>query len=60
MLHITDVRPTIGYRLWLRVDDGREGKVDLSTELHGPVFAPLRERARFVEVCVDPEVRTIS
>ena len=60
MLHVIDVRPTGGYRLWLRFDDGAEGEVDLGPELEGPVFAPLRDLAAFAQVAIDPEVRTIA
>ena len=60
MLHIIDVRPTGGYRLWLRFDDGAEGEVDLGPELEGAVFVPLREPGVFAQVAVDPEVRTIA
>lgn len=60
MLHVTDVRPTGGYRLWLRFTDGTEGEVDLGPELEGPVFAPLRDPAEFARVAIDQEVRTIT
>ena len=59
MLHVTAVRPLGGTRLWLRFDDGREGEVDLGPELDGPVFTPLRDPARFAEVALDPELRTV-
>jgi hypothetical protein len=45
--------------LWLRFDDGTEGEIDLSTELYGPVFEPLRDVSYFRQVRVDPELGTI-
>ena len=60
MLHVTDVRPLGGFRLWLCFSDGAEGEVDLAAELDGSVFEPLRDAAVFARVGVDPEVRTIA
>jgi len=36
-----------GFRVGLRVDDGREGEVDLSGELEGEVFEPPRNPGDF-------------
>lgn len=60
MLHVTDVRPLGGTRLWLRLDDGREGEVDLGPELDDAVFAPLRDPAVFARVAIDPDTRTLA
>jgi hypothetical protein len=60
MLHVTDVRPAGGYRLWLRFNDGFEGEVDLSAELDGPIFMPLKDPALFCLVHIDPDVQTIA
>lgn len=60
MLHIIRVRPTAGYRLWLRFSDGTEGEVDLGLELEGLVFEPLRDPAVFAQVAIDPDVHTIA
>ena len=57
---IVEVRPLDGYRLWLRFEDGIEGTVDVAEMIHfHGVFAPLRDRAKFLEVRVDPEIGTI-
>ena len=48
-----------GYTVWLRFDDGLEGEVDLSAELLGPVFEPLRDVAYFRRVQLHPELRTL-
>jgi hypothetical protein len=60
MLHVTEVQPRGGYRLWLRFDDGAEGEVDLGPELEGPIFEPLRDPHVFAQVAVDPDARTIT
>ncbi len=60
MLHVTAVRALDNYRLWLCLDDGRQGEVDLSAELTGAVFYPLRDPHVFVRVAIDPVTRTIA
>lgn len=57
---IMEVQPLEGYRLHLRFEDGAAGEVDLAKMIRFEgVFAPLKDRAYFVQVRVDPEVRTI-
>jgi hypothetical protein len=41
------------HRVWLRFDDGSVGEVDLSPELGGQVFEPLRDPAYFAGFTVD-------
>ena len=48
------------YRLWLRFHDGASGIVDLSAELWGPMFEPLKDRALFAQVTVNSELHTIT
>lgn len=38
------------YVIWLKFADGTEGEVDLSSELWGPVFEPLKDPENFREV----------
>ena len=57
---IVEVRPLEGYRLWLRFHDGRSGTVDLSAELWGPMFEPLKDQQLFAQVRVDPELDTVT
>jgi hypothetical protein len=47
------VRALPGYRLEVRFADGVEGIVDLSQDLWGPVFEPLKDPVRFAEVGLD-------
>jgi hypothetical protein len=49
-----------GYLLRLRFEDGSEGAVDLSHELKGPVFEPLRDPLYFRRFRVHPELHTIT
>ena len=50
---VTHVEPLDGYRLAVEFSDGLEGQVDLSGDLWGPVFEPLKEREVFVQAQVD-------
>lgn len=59
MLRVTHVRHVEGFRLWLRFSDGAEGEVDLSEELEGPVFEPLRDPELFRAASVSDELRTV-
>ncbi|KJR41706.1 hypothetical protein MCHI_002405 [Candidatus Magnetoovum chiemensis] len=36
-----------GYRVWVSFNDGAEGEVDLSSELEGEIFEPLRDISYF-------------
>ena len=53
------VKPLPQSCLWLRFHDGLEGSVDLSRELWGPMFEPLRNPELFDQVMVDPELETV-
>ncbi len=57
---IVEVQPLEGYRLRLRFEDGATGEVDLQQiiKFEG-IFAPVKERATFVQVRVHPELGTI-
>ncbi|HEX8245161.1 MAG TPA: DUF2442 domain-containing protein [Longimicrobium sp.] len=59
-LHVNSVQHLGGYRLLLEFDDGAAKEVDLSGELHGAVFEPLRDPDLFAQVEVNPETRTIE
>lgn len=60
MLHVTEVRHTRDYRLWVQFSDGLEGEVDLCNELEGAIFLPLRDTGLFRQVRIDPDIHTIS
>jgi len=59
ILHVTDAKHLQDYQLWLKFNDGTEGAVDLSKELWGEVFEPLKDVNLFSQVKVDTELDTI-
>ena len=59
LVRIVDARHVRDYVVWLRFSDGLAGEVDLSGELDGPVFEPLRDLATFRCVRLHPELHTI-
>ena len=58
-LHVKEARYLQDYVIWLRFNDGAEGEIDLQSELDGEVFSPLRDKRRFRQFRVDPELETI-
>jgi hypothetical protein len=60
MIPVFEVRYVSGYTLWLRFADGTSGEVDLSAELWGSVFEPLRDPELFKKVQINGELRTIT
>ena len=56
---VTGARYVSGYTVWLRFSDGAEGDIDLSTELHGQVFEPLRNIEYFRRFVLHPELGTL-
>ena len=59
MPHVVEGRYVAGYIIWLRFTDGAEGEVDLTEELRGPIFEPLRNPELFPQFVVHPELRTL-
>jgi hypothetical protein len=58
---VVKVEPRGGYRVWLQVQDGAEGEVDLGPELtFQGVFEPLRDPAYFARVSFNRELGTIG
>mgnify|MGYP001071325401 CR=1 FL=1 len=53
MVRVTSVKPLANYRLWVSFEDGSSGTVDMSCELYGPMFEPLRDAEFFAQVRVD-------
>ena len=58
-LHVTKAEYLHDYVIWLQFNDGSEGEVDLTNELEGEVFGPLKERTLFRKFTVDPVMKTI-
>jgi hypothetical protein len=42
ILHVEEAKYLGGHSVWLRFNDGSCGEVDLSEELDGPIFEPLK------------------
>ncbi len=59
ILHVREAKYVRGFVIWLRFNDGAEGEVDLSGELDGDVFEPLKEIKFFKSFRVDPELETL-
>ena len=53
IVHVLEARYRGGHRVWLRFDDGVDGEVDLSMELDGEVFEPLKDPDYFAGFVVD-------
>ena len=57
--HVTAAEYVSGYVVRLRFRDGTAGEIDLSSELTGPMFEPLRAPEVFKEFSVHPEFHTL-
>jgi hypothetical protein len=56
---IVDAHYVSSFKIWIRFSDGVEGDVDLSRELTGPIFEPLRDVEAFKRFRLHPELRTL-
>ena len=56
---VVEVKHVGGYRLWLRFHDGVCGTIDLTPELWGPMFEPLRDLELFAQAAVHPDCETV-
>ncbi len=59
MPYVTAVRYLSAYSLELTFSDGATGVVDLSGELYGRFFEPLKDVNEFRKVRVEPDLSTI-
>ena len=59
ILHVVEVKYVRDYVIWVKFNDGIDGEVDLSTELEGEVFGPLKDNALFKTVKVDSLLQTV-
>lgn len=51
---LVEARHLGGDRVWLRFKDGLEGELDLTDELWGAVFEPLKAETEFAKLKADP------
>ena len=59
MEYVTAVRYLHGYCLELTFSNGVTGSLDLSKELYGRLFEPLKDVNEFRKVRVEPDLSTI-
>ena len=59
ILHVTAGEVVGPHRLRLEFNDGSRKTVDLTPELWGPIFEPLKDPAYFALGRFDPELHTI-
>ena len=57
--HVKAAEYVSGYVIRLVFRDGTAGEIDLSAELTGPMFEPLRVLEAFKEFSVHPEFHTL-
>lgn len=46
-IHVEKAKYINDYKIWLLFNDGAEGEIDLSSELHGEIFEPLKDVSFF-------------
>jgi len=59
LYRITAVEQVATYSLRLRFNDGLSRTIDFEPILEGELFGPLRDRAVFAQVSLDPEIHTV-
>jgi len=52
-IHVIQAKYLRDYKIWLVFNDGTEGEVDLSSELYGEVFEPLKDISFFKSFTVE-------
>jgi hypothetical protein len=60
ILHTVTVRPLGNYRLYLTFNNGVSGEVDLTDELWGEIFEPLKDPLLFQTAHQDEVMQTVS
>ncbi len=53
--HILEGHYVSGYVLWIKFNDGADGEVDLTSELHGEIFESLKDEHYFRLFQLHPE-----
>jgi len=46
-MHVTQARYCGDFKVWVAFNDGAEGEIDLSSELYGELFEPLKDNEFF-------------
>jgi len=58
-MRVTEATLVRDFVVWLRFNDRSEGEVDLSDELDGPIFEPLKNPKVFAQFRLDTQVHTL-
>jgi hypothetical protein len=58
--HVIEAKHLDNYRIFCKFKDGKQGIVDLSKELSGPIFEPLKDMNHFKAFKVGMESKTIE
>lgn len=58
-LHVEHAKYLRDYVIWIRFNNGTEGEIDLSSELVGEMFEPLKDISVFKSFRIDTELETI-
>ncbi|TAL68465.1 MAG: DUF2442 domain-containing protein [Bacteroidetes bacterium] len=60
MIEIKNAKYIDNYKIWLEFSDGTSGIADLSEDLWGKIFEPLKDKNYFKNFAVSETMRTIS
>lgn len=52
-MHVIQAKYIEDYKVWLAFNDGAEGEVDLTTELYGEIFEPLKDKGFFKDFALE-------
>ncbi len=52
-IHVEKAKYVKDYKVWLSFNDGAEGEIDLSSELDGEIFEPLKDISFFKSFTLD-------
>ena len=50
--HVIEAKYVNDYKVWVKFNDGLAGEIDLSHELDGPIFEPLKDILYFSQFSV--------
>jgi hypothetical protein len=59
LVKVSDMVIIAPYTVRLSFDDGARQTIDFVPVLHGHTYSPLRDRERFAQVRIDPEIGTL-
>ena len=60
MLEVIEAKHIENYKLWIKINNGKSGEIDLKDQLWGPAFEPLKNLNNFKKFHVSNELGTIA